>query len=69
MDIVTKSRYKGYNHELLMCILRTLNVVGGMFKELDCSPEESEFEAHYYAPFRTNTLGKRMNTLIFSAMG
>ena len=44
---------------------------GLMVKALDSGIVVSEFELQscYYAPFRTNTLRKGMNSLIFPAMG
>ena len=44
---------------------------GVIVKAMDYGIVVSEFElqSHYYVRFRTNTLGKRMNTFIFPAMG
>ena len=42
-----------------------------MVKAMDCGIVISEFElqSHYYVHFRTNTLGKGMNPIIFPALG
>ena len=44
---------------------------GVMVKAMDCGIVESNFElqSRYYIHFRTNTLGKDMNSLILPAMG
>ena len=44
---------------------------GVMVKVLDCGIVVSEFELQlrYYVPFRTNTLGKGMSTLILPTIG
>ena len=44
---------------------------GEMVKAVDCEIVVSEFviQSRYYVYFRTNTLGKDMNTLILPAMG
>ena len=42
-----------------------------MVKAMDCGIVVSDFElqSRYHVPFRTNTLGKGMNPLIFPSMG
>ena len=44
---------------------------GVILKAMDCGILVSEFviQSHYYIHFRTNTIGKGMNTLILPAMG
>ena len=44
---------------------------GVIVKAMDCGIVVSEFElqSRYYVLFRANTLGKRMNPLIFQSMG
>ena len=44
---------------------------GVMVKVMDCKIVVSEFvlQSRYYVHFRTNTIGKAMNPLIFQAMG
>ena len=67
--------YKVISYQVSLCT--TEGFSGGgcprgvMVKVMDCRVVVHEFvlQSHYYVPFRANTLGKVIKTLILPAMG